>query len=69
MRKSHNEITAIMNEIVAVNNKYYYTVKEIAEMFGISRNTATEMCKRIPAATLNNAQKYYIRDILKAVYK
>lgn len=69
MRKSHNEITAMMNEIVSQNNKYYYTMKEIGEMFGITRNTVSEMCKNIPQANINDSKKYYIRDILNAVYK
>lgn len=69
MRKSTNELTTMMNEIVERKNKYYFTMKEMGEIFGLSRNTISEMCKKIPEANLNGSKKYYIGDILRAVYK
>ena len=53
MRKSTNELTTMMNEIVERKNKYYFTMKEMGEIFGLSRNTISEMCKKIPEANLN----------------
>lgn len=69
MNKKPDELKAIMDDIVERTDKYYFSITEVGTLFGLSRNTAREVCKKIPPATLSGSKKYYIYDILKAVYR
>lgn len=69
MRKKPSEIKDIAKEIISQTEKYYFTVTEIANLFGISRTTATEMCKEIPPAQIFGTKKYYIYDVISFIYK
>ena len=69
MKKKPSEIKDIAKEIISQTEKYYFTVTEIANLFGISRTTATEMCKEIPPAQIFGTKKYYIYDVISFIYK
>ena len=57
MNKRPDEIKAIMDQIVERTGKYYFSTTEVGKLFGLSRNTAYEVCKKIPPATMNGSKK------------
>ncbi len=47
---------------------YIFNIKEIAEILGISRDTARTLLADIPYANVGCAKKYFIEDVLLKIY-
>lgn len=68
MKKTKAEIKHMASVIAQGKGSYIFNIKEIAEILGISRDTARTLLADIPYANVGCAKKYFIEDVLLKIY-
>lgn len=69
MKKTKAELKSFADRIVKDKGQYLFNIKEVAEILGISRETARGICHQIPVATVGGAKKFYIEDVINYIYE
>ena len=68
MKKAKAEIKHMASIIAQEKGKYMFNIKEIANILGVSRDTARALLADIPFANVGCAKKYFIEDVLLKIY-
>jgi len=68
LKKTKAEIKHMASVIAQEKGSYMFNIKEIAEILGVSRDTARTLLSDIPFANVGCAKKYFIEDVLLKIY-